>query len=465
MREPFAVPGSTSWGSGKPRPTRRTPLTAAALAAVLLAAVGITPHALSSTVAPHVGALRVAAMSRAVHIADTPTSAGPAEVFPSDRMEFGTITGRASAADLAGTRYASNAGSGVTVAVIDTGVDPVPALAGQLTQGPDFTGTGTQDNNGHGTFVAGLIAGNGLSTFGNQTGLNGVARGAQILSVKVGNASGSSTVAEVVQALNWVVQNASQYHVGVINLSLDLSDPGVSYNSEPLDAAVEAAWFAGITVVVAAGNTGPGPEISVPANDPYVITAGSVNDANNLNRSSWQPSPFDPTGPTADGIAKPDVLAPGEHVQAPLPGGTTLSLEQLLTGLPAGYGQLSGTSMAAAVVSGEAADLLSQNSSLTPDQVKAALVASELPNGVDVLSAAASDAGNVAPANAGDTPSQALAGLLPALATSLQATWSEATWSEALSNQATWSEATWSEATWSEATWSEATWSENRGGN
>jgi hypothetical protein len=121
--------------------------------------------------------------------------------------------------------------------------------------------------------------------------------------------------------------------------------------------------------------------------------------------------------------------------------------------------------MAAAVVSGEAADLLSQNSSLTPDQVKAALVASELPNGVDVLSTAASDAGNVAPANAGDTPSQALAGLLPALATSLQATWSEATWSEALSNQATWSEATWSEATWSEATWSEATWSENRGGN
>ncbi len=445
------MPQSTSWGSGRPRPSRRAVLAVLALAATAAAAAvsgaGLSPVAQSAPLTTRLAAT--------VHIADAGSS-GPAEIFPWSRQRYGTVTGRASAADLAGTRYDPQAGSGVTVAVIDTGVDPVPALAGDLIVGPDFTGTGTQDDNGHGTFVAGLIAGNGLDANGNQTGLSGVAPGAQILSVKVAGAAGTSTVGQVVQAINWVVQNAAQYNVGVINLSLDMTDPGVSYNLEPLDAAVEAAWFSGITVVVAAGNTGPGPEVAVPANDPYVITAGSVADNNSLNVWGWQPSPFDPTQPTADGVVKPDLQAPGEHLQAPLPAGTTLAGEQILTGLPAGYGQLSGTSMAAAVVSGEVAALLSQNPGLTPDQVKGALLAAETSTGVALLSRAESEAGTAPPANVGDTPSQALAGLLPGLSASLQATWSEATWSEALSNQATWSEATWSEATWSEATWSEA---------
>ncbi|MHB8452953.1 MAG: S8 family serine peptidase [Mycobacteriales bacterium] len=410
------------------------------------------------------------------------------------------MTGRLSAADLAGTGGKHHAGSGITVAVIDSGVDQVPALAGRVIQGPDFTGTGPQDNYGHGTFLAGLIAGNGQDANGNQTGLRGVAPGADILSIKVTDANGQSTVGTVVKAISWVIANAAQDHIRVMNLSLGAPAPGQSYDTLPLDAAVEAAWMSGITVVTSAGNNTP-TVVDSPANDPFVITAGAVHDSNNWNPAGDTLAPFSPAAsPTVDGFIKPDVFPPGEHLQAPLPSGTTLAAEQTVTGLPAGYGQMSGTSLSAAVLSGEVAVLLSDHPSWTPDQVKGALLSTAHSNGEPNLKEAIDSPGlvladqNVRPSLElldayvtliAHTPPSAvnwatldLSSVNWALAdfsqptwlqprwtsiapspTASQATWADATWADATWADATWTNATWSNATWSNATWSNATWS------
>jgi serine protease AprX len=275
-------------------------------------------------------------------------------------------------------------GTGVGVAVVDTGV------AGYI---PDFMSAGqsrviasavtnpcatdADDHVGHGTHVAGLIAGNSVGYGGSS--LNGrymgVAPKANIVSVKVSDDGGDTTVLDVIYGIQFAVDHRDDMGIRVLNLSLS-SSVTESYRTDPLDAAAEAAWFAGIVVVAASGNDGSVSDaVSYsPGNDPYVITAGALDDRGTTSLTDDVVPAWSSRGVTQDGFAKPDVLAPGTKLVAALaPSSTFAALCRSCT-VGRSYFRLSGTSMATAVVSGTAALMLQNRPALTPNQVKGTLV-------------------------------------------------------------------------------------------
>jgi len=281
-----------------------------------------------------------------------------------------------------------NTGDGVTVALLDTGVAPVPDLAGRLVQVDNgllrptspcenLTGEPTCDDNyGHGTFIAGLIAGNGASSNGAWSGM---APDADILSVKVAGRDGSADVSAVLAGIQWVVSFKDRYGIKVLNLSLG-TDSTQSYRVDPLNFAVEKAWDAGVTVVVAASNRGPDAgTISKPGDDPLVITVGAVDDMGTSGIGDDQLPDFSSHGPTAaDGLAKPDVVAPGGHVVSLRAPGSAVDTEYP-TYVDGAYRKGSGTSMSTGVVSGAVALMLGANPTMTPNRIKFALGATARP--------------------------------------------------------------------------------------
>ena len=173
-------------------------------------------------------------------------------------------------------------GQGVNVAVLDTGISPLPDFAGRLVDGVDLSGGHNpwNDQYGHGTFVAGLIAGDGASSNGQYMG---EAPGAGLVSVKVAGATGKTNLVSVIEGVGWTIAHAAKDNIGVLNMSLGYL-PLTSTVLDPLDQAVEKAWEAGITVVVSAGNSGPGNgTILAPGDDPLVITAGAVDDGGQVD--------------------------------------------------------------------------------------------------------------------------------------------------------------------------------------
>ena len=166
-----------------------------------------------------------------------------------------------------------------------------------------------------------------------------------------------------------------KYDIRVLNLSLG-TDSTQSYMTDPMNYAVERAWAAGIAVVVSAGNNGPGPRtISKPADDPWVITAGATDDRGTAGVGDDTLPDFSGRGPTAaNGLAKPDVVAPGAHMVSLRAPGSTID-KRFTNYVDGAYRQGSGTSMAAAVVSGTVALMLQANPTLSPDRVKYALSA------------------------------------------------------------------------------------------
>ncbi|HVG76021.1 MAG TPA: S8 family serine peptidase [Thermoleophilaceae bacterium] len=285
-------------------------------------------------------------------------------------------------ADAAWTRAT---GRGVGVAVIDTGIaGDVPDFQtprnGSRVIASAVTNPCARDANdqyGHGTHVAGLIAGNGL-VYNN--GLHGkymgVAPRANLVSVKVSDDDGNTTVLDVIYGIQFAVDNKSAYGIRVMNLSLS-STTAESHRTDPLDAAVESAWFSGIVVVTAAGNeaeTSDGVTFA-PANDPWVITAGALDDKGTFTRLDDALASWSSHGLTQDGVAKPEVLAPGARLVSTLAPGSDFA--DLCSGCITDNGRYfraGGTSMASAVVSGAAALLVEAHPDWTPAQVKGALV-------------------------------------------------------------------------------------------
>ena len=275
-------------------------------------------------------------------------------------------------------------GAGVTVAVVDTGVADVPDLHGRLVQvTDDLTGQTSPcvnlsgeadcaDSYGHGTFIAGIIAGNGASSGGKW---KGAAPGAKILSLKIAGRDGAADVSNVLAAIQWVVSFKDRYGIGVLNLSLG-TDSTQSSTVDPLNYAVERAWDAGIAVVVSASNRGPGPRtISKPGDDPFVITVGAIDDNGTVSLGDDQLPDFSSRGPTAaDGLAKPDLVTPGAHVISLRAPGSAIDTEFPFY-VDGSYRKGSGTSMAAGVASGVAALVLQANPGMTPDRLKYALKA------------------------------------------------------------------------------------------
>jgi serine protease AprX len=279
-------------------------------------------------------------------------------------------------------------GAGVTVALVDTGVADVPDLAGRIVPvrddltgrtAPcyDLSGEGhCGDSYGHGTFLAGLVAGNGASAGGAATG---AAPEARVLSVKVAGADGAADVSTVLAAIQWVVSFRERYDVRVLNLSLG-TDSTQPWQDDPLNYAVERAWDAGILVVVAAANTGPAPgTIAKPADDPWVLTVGAIDDRGTPGTGDDHSPDFSARGPTLQGVAKPDVVAPGAHVLSLRAPGSTLERDFPTEGTEGPYRSGSGTSMSAALVSGAAALAVQADPGRSPDQLKHALRASSRP--------------------------------------------------------------------------------------
>jgi serine protease AprX len=266
-----------------------------------------------------------------------------------------------------------NSGQGVGVAVVDTGIASLPDFAGRLRPGVDLSGENNPqlDSYGHGTFVAGLIAGNGASSGGLYTG---EAPGAHLVPVKVAGKSGSTTVSTIIRALQWIDDNTTD-DIRVVNMSVGAVPQGPTALN-PLDQAVEAMWRAGFVVVTSAGNNGPQRgTITSPGDDPLVITVGALDDKDTVPTGDDAVPSFSSNGPTSwDGWWKPDLLAPGKSVVS-----VTSNRSVIWNGnKSARVGSTnfvgSGTSFAAAVTSGAAAMLLHENPGATPDNVKAALL-------------------------------------------------------------------------------------------
>jgi serine protease AprX len=277
-------------------------------------------------------------------------------------------------------------GRGVGVAILDSGIAPHPDLAGRIVASVDFTvGTGGSlvapaDPGGHGTHVAGLVAGDGTASSGAYAG---AAPGANLVDVRVIGPSGTANASTVIAGMQWILAHRSDYNIRVVNISAG-APVTYSYRYDPLATAVEVLVFAGITVVVSAGNEGPKRStITRPGNDPYVITVGGIDDNATATTADDSLASWSSRGPTRiDGVAKPDLVAPGRQIVGLRSPGSTLDVERpnrLVAGLdplePA-YFRLSGTSMAAAVVSGVVALMLEARPALTPAQVKHRLMSS-----------------------------------------------------------------------------------------
>jgi serine protease AprX len=291
-------------------------------------------------------------------------------------------------------------GAGIGVAVIDSGItswhaDLTYTGSSSLVQTKDgqrvaafvdFVNgrTAPYDDNGHGTHVAGIIAGNGFDTLGARAGM---APDAHLVSLKVLDEYGRGVISNVIAALGWVVNYGAAYNVRVVNLSVGAAVTE-SYNTDPLTLAAKRAVDAGIVVVTAAGNLGQNrlgqPQygaISSPANAPWVLTVGASNHEGTVSRSDDDMAAFSSRGPSAiDFEAKPDIVAPGvgtASLSDPLSLLYATKASSLLSGSiwvnykP--YLSLSGTSMSAPVVAGSVALMLQANPSLTPNLVKAIL--------------------------------------------------------------------------------------------
>jgi serine protease AprX len=339
-------------------------------------------------------------------------------------------------------------GKGIGVAVIDTGID------GNL---PDFRGASgksrviatavtnpnantVMDTYGHGTHVAGIIAGN--SDYRNFSDplrgkFAGVAPDANLISIKVSDESGNATVLDVIYGLQFAVDHQDTYNIRVVNMSLDSTTPQ-SYKLDPLDAAVESAWFHGLVVVVAAGNRGDAPDAVqyAPANDPYVVTVGAVDTNGTVSPRDDVIADWSSRGTTQDGFDKPDVTAPGAHIVSVLAPNSTFATQCPSCIVDGQYISAGGTSMAAPMVSGLVADMLQLHSNWTPAQVKGALNSplTKSNRAIDEVSALAAVLLPFAPlADQGLTPSTLLKGKNGQIDYS-RSTWSRSRWSQAQGN-------------------------------
>jgi serine protease AprX len=411
----------------------------------------------------------------------------------------------------ADTAYAQGyTGKGVGVALIDTGVVAVPGLtSGNIVNGPDLSLESQipsllhKDGYGHGTHMAAIIAGRDSL---DGTGFRGIAPDAKLTSIKVGMSNGAVDVSQMLAAIDWVVQHRNddpKNPIKVLNLSYG-TDSTLGRATNPLSLAVENAWKAGISVVVAAGNTGR--DITVPATDYHPISVGANDTVGTTNPADDVAAPFSAmAGRLAqNGRALPvDVMAPGRSIVSLRNPGSYADVTYPTARVGDRYFKGSGTSQAAAVVSGAVALYLQKYPFADPWMVRQALWAT--PSGVNPATAKSLDLGRMftsaVPGYAGRSESSTGAGSLQvARGTSVltfgadqtplvgerdifgafsTATWAAASkagtswkggdwmgraytgtgWAATTDGQANWSGRAWSGRAWSGRAWSDIAWS------
>ena len=384
-------------------------------------------------------------------------------------------------------------GTGVGVAVLDSGSADVPDLDAANGQSRvvafvDFVNGRRHmyDDGGHGTFVDGIIAGNGASSVPVDQGgrattqYRGVAPDANIVSLKVLNSHGDGRASDLIAAISWAIAHRQQYNIRVMNISVegDVTTPAAY---DPVDRAVDAAWKSGIVVVCAAGNEGAFGEGGVlsPGNDPYAITVGAADTQQSADPGDDAVCSYSSIGPTQfDEYAKPDLVAPGNHIVSLRAPWSWVDVNYPQTRVPvssynpgaspwapSAYAVMSGTSAAAPVVAGAAALLVQEDPSLTPGDVKLRLMDSarqiattdqyaEGAGQLDVAAALNDDA-----TTTGYDLSAKLGNGSTILPIDVQLQWQRYAWSRYAWSRYTWSRYGWSRYSWSRYTWSRYSWS------
>ena len=345
-------------------------------------------------------------------------------------------------------------GSGVNVAIIDTGIAPVPALTapGKVVAAVDFSNERHdpalvgRDGFGHGTHLAGIIA-------GRDSGFQGVAPGAGIVSVKVAGRDGAVAQDQMVAGVDWVVANADALDIDVLTVAFD-SGLGVSHESDPLAAALDRAWDAGIVVVTAAGNRGAeAAGLDSPASDPTLIAVGGVEATTaGFTIPEWASG--------GDGVRNPDLAAPGAHIRSLRAPGSTADIDH-----PEGFVDEvrflgSGSSQSAAVTAGAVALLLSAHPELSPDAVKQALMQGATPidasarvvgaGVLDIAAAVAAAPRNAAPAIA--------AGAAVGSEDVMDASWTGSSWTGSSWTGSSWTGSSWTGSSWTGSSWTGSSW-------
>jgi serine protease AprX len=369
-----------------------------------------------------------------------------------------------------------------TIAIVDSGIDKGHPCFGDgsriihrevlstLSQGAE------DDTRGHGTFVAGIAA-------CEAPGYAGAAPQARLVDLDVMDDNGMARTSDVIAAAEWIYQHRQSKNIRVANFSLHSTQPS-NFTKDPLDRAVEKLWFSGVVVVVAAGNyglpTGPSGVPYAPGNDPFVITVGAIDLEGSVSPKRHEVPTWSAYGFTRDGFRKPEIAAAGRYMVGPVPANATLKRAKPDNVVSPTYMRLSGTSFAAPIVAGAAAQVLAKHPTWTPDQVKGALMLKARFVPEEGLGGAAG-VGEVNASRAADVsrppnPNLALNRFVVSDPTGLKspafdaaswadaaraaASWDSASWADVTWSDASWSSVTWSDVTWTDASWADVTWSD-----
>ena len=261
--------------------------------------------------------------------------------------------------DTADSRYL---GTGICAAILDTGIALHPDLKDRVAGFQDFTGSSIKcrDDSGHGTHVAGILAGNGISSGGTYAGM---APRTDLLIGKVLDREGNGNVDNVISGIQWVMESAVSCGIRIVNISVGTQPDLAQSQKDRLQKAVEELWDMGLIVVVSAGNYGPrSGTVVVPGNSRKVITVGVPDSPSSFSRSRRERINYSGRGPTNECVIKPDIFAPGTGI-------LSCNSRFSFPGEPP-YIMKSGTSMATPVVSGALACLLSKYPDMTNVEVK-----------------------------------------------------------------------------------------------
>lgn len=281
-------------------------------------------------------------------------------------------------------------GKGINIAVVDSGLWEAPALARNVEGEPRivarFNALQNQafrpvnDDSGHGTHMASVIAHSGRAIGEPGPSYKGIAPNAGLIPVKVFDANGNGDFLDILRGIQWIVKNRERYDIRVMNMSL-AAVPRFPYWDDPINQAVLKAWQAGIAVIAAAGNEGPDwGTIGSPGNNPYVITVGALTDSWTAGNDDDDYIPdFSSRGPTATGHIKPDLVAPGGHITGLVSPGATMGKDNPNWFLASGDFVSTGSSQSAALVTGIAALLLEIDPTLSNNEIKCMLTSSARP--------------------------------------------------------------------------------------
>jgi serine protease AprX len=331
------------------------------------------------------------------------------------------------------------------------------------------------DGRGHGTFVAGIAA-------GSAPGYAGAAPQAKIVSVDVMDDRGMARTSDVIAGAEWIYQNRVSRNIRVANFSLHSTTPS-NFTKDPLDKAVEKLWFAGVVVVVASGNygnpTGPSGVPFAPGNDPFVITVGAIDLEGSTSPRRHDVPGWSAYGYTNDGFRKPELSAAGRYIIGPVPLNATLKVQKPDNIVSPTYMRLSGTSFAAPIVAGAAAQILAKHPTWTPDQVKGALMkrARYVPEappgsaGVGEINAQRSIDMSRPPnpnlalnrfvtADPQGGPTPVFDAVTWTDMAKSDVSWDSVSWTDVSWTDVSWTDVTWSDVSWSDVTWADVTWSD-----